>query len=217
MLNKVGEGREGDPSNKAAIPRTGGRRSLGAIPVIVILEEKASFLYNCVSESEDAACLPTHRAILAERAGLAMWRRVAAKQIITAEGFICQQVVRKVLLGTSEVAWLWSRRRIAGLGLGWRWTPRCRWAAPGWGWTVRRPNRGCWRGHIRIVALALPFGVGVRSPSTCDTLLSCVLRAIPLAHKRSASLNSGMSQVQRCGGEMWLTQSYVHEFTGCPT
>ena len=123
--------REHGTSIKAAIPRAGGRRSLGAIPFIIILEEKASFLGNCVSGLEDAVCLSTHRVVLAEGAGLAVWRRVAAKQIISAESFICQQVVPKVLQGASEVAWLWSRRRIAGLGLGWRWTPRCRWAAPG--------------------------------------------------------------------------------------
>ena len=61
--------------------------------------------------------MQTYRAVLAERASFAARSGEAAEQIGVAEGFICQGVLRKVLLRASEIAWRLTRGR--GVGLPW--------------------------------------------------------------------------------------------------
>ena len=137
----------------------------------------------------------THHVVLAERTGLAARRREAAEQKGIAEGFVRQRVFRKVLLRTSELAWLLSWRRGARLWLG-------------LGWSVRGPVRGGSRyvtlGSRTRESATPPLDVGDWgipslicvsgwNLSTFDALLNCVIGAIPTAYESSISLNRSVS------------------------
>ena len=178
----------------ATVPRSRGRRGLRAIPTVVVLQQKPSFLRLTLSIIRNKPHGHTHRAILAERAGFAIRRGVAAVQRRVSNCLIRQEAFCQILKGAPIIArlLLWGLWRgvPGGARRRGRFGPRAR-------LRVRRRLPGRSSISLKFV-MSRPADDRVLelSAATVEALLNGLFKAaVAVTDNKTSNLNQNVSRV----------------------